>query len=129
MRALFSIAGVVRRYSGQGRKLGYPTANIEIEPDTPEGLFVGYTFINSAELPSIIFIGVPETVGDAGKRAESYILDFPDKDLYGQKIRIEIIKKLRDNKKFASVDVLLKQMKRDEITARQFFSANQDIND
>lgn len=116
--------GIVKPNKRLGTKFGYPTANIEIENKKLDGLFVGYTIIKSSEqknLPSIIFIGVAETVNETHHRLESHILDFKYKDLYGQQIEVEIIKKLRDNKKFENVDELIAQMKQDEINARKFF--------
>src|SRR5687767_13416790 len=117
------LVGVVKKYSGQGRRLGYPTANIEIPDETPEGLFLGRTELKGKKWPSIIFIGVPVTVGDTKKRAESYILDFPDHDLYGESIRLMIETKLRDNRKFDSVAELIKQMEADVVSAREYFKA------
>ena len=121
MSCLLTISGVVTPYSGQGRKLGYPTANIPCPEDTPEGVFVGYTHLNGKKLPSFIFVGAPETIGETLKRAETHIFDFSDKDLYGETITIEVVKKLRNNQKFDSVDKLLEQMHLDETHARNFF--------
>lgn len=119
----FKLTGTVKKFSGNGRKLGYPTANIEIDPNTQEGLFVGYTTLQNQKLPSIIFIGAPQTFNESHKRAESYILNFPDKDLYGEHIEIEILKKLRVNKKFPSAAALVAQMQKDEQAAGKYFQA------
>lgn len=121
---IFRLSGSIKPYSGMGRKLGYPTANIPCPGDTPEGVFIGYTHLDKQKLPSIIFVGAPEILGETIKRAESYILDFPDKDLYGKDITIEVIKKLRNNQKFESFDGLINQMRLDESQARIYF-ANQ----
>lgn len=118
----FQLAGTVKPYSGQGRWLGYPTANIECPANTPESVFVGYTTLMNKRLPSIIFIGAPITLGETIKRAESHILDLEDRDLYGQEILVEVVEKLRDNEKFNSRDELIKQMKRDEQIARKYFA-------
>lgn len=115
------LRGIVTKFSGQGRKLGYPTANIEIPNDTAEGLFVGYTVLGAHRYPSIIFIGAPITLGETRKRAESWIIDFEDHDLYGETIEIHVAKKLRDNKDFGTKDKLIAQMKKDEAAARQYF--------
>ena len=115
-----SIRGIVKKRKGLGRKLGYPTANIEVDADADEGVFVGYTRIKNSTLPSIIFIGAPEMFGDKEKRLESHIFDF-DGDLYGKEIEVEIIKKLRDNRKFESAEALVEQMKVDEKQARGYF--------
>lgn len=123
--------GVVKRHLGRGKQLGYPTANIEISADTEKGVFIGYTQISKnyhstdygtfRKLPSIIFIGAPEMFGETDKRLETHILDF-ESDLYGQEIVVEIIHKLRDNRKFESEEALIAQMKVDEREARKFFS-------
>lgn len=138
--------GLVKKQTGRGRKLGYPTANIEVPADAEEGVFVGYTRILSpfpspppqgegkekeflplegggevgVKLPSIIFIGAPETFGETDKRLETYILDW-EGDLYGRTIEVEIIKKLRENEKFESEAALTEQMKIDESKARRYF--------
>lgn len=121
MQLPYYIKGIVKKFRGNGRRLGYPTANIEIDKDAPEGLYFGYTHLEENKLASIIFIGAPITLGVMSKRAESYILDFEDRDLYGQEIKIEIIKKLRDNHKFESVEKLIEQMKVDVQDAKDFF--------
>jgi riboflavin kinase/FMN adenylyltransferase len=122
VNCLFSVIGIVKPYSGMGRKLGYPTANIECPAETEEGVFVGYTYLDGKKLSSIIFIGIPETFNETKKRAESYILDFDDKDLYGEEITLEVIKKLRDNRRFDSQQNLIAQMKEDERWAKDYFS-------
>lgn len=126
--------GKVVRNKRNGTKFGYPTANIGFEDKTVNGLFVGYTKLNKTEdkrveevfggknLPSIIFIGAAETVNEIEHRLESYILDFPLIDLYDSVLEVEIIEKLRDNQKFESVEELIKQMKKDEQNAREWFA-------
>lgn len=116
-------SGVVMQNSGRGRQIGFPTANIEIDPDAPEGIFVGFTHINDRDLPSLIFIGSPITFEDKKKRAETYILDF-EADLYGEEIMIKIVEKLRDNEKFDSEQDLINQMVEDEKNAREYFAQN-----
>lgn len=117
----FTLHGVVKPFSGNGRKFGYSTANIEVPIDTPEGIFVGWTTLNNKKLASVQFIGQPITVGDTIKRAESHIFDFEDRDLYGESIQLIVLEKLRDNIKFDSINELLEQMKKDEQTARLYF--------
>lgn len=114
--------GIVNKYSGRGRDLGYPTANIDVPADAEEGVFFGYTTIlpERSRRPSLIFIGVPETFGGTTKRLETHILDFSG-DLYGKEIELQILKKLRDNQKFESAEALIEQMKIDELAARKYF--------
>lgn len=117
-----------------GTKFGYPTANIVFDDRSVDGLFVGYTILkftddkkvteafDGRELPSIVFVGAPETVNEVQHRLESHILDFPLIDLYDSELEITILEKLRDNKKFESVEKLIEQMKIDEQNAREWFS-------
>lgn len=117
----FNITGVVKPFSGNGREFGYPTANIDVPASTPEGIFAGWTLLGGKKLASVQFIGQPVTMGETIKRAESHIFDFEDRDLYGEIIEMEVLKKLRDSIKFDSADELLKQMKKDETAARLYF--------
>ena len=106
--------GKVRRYIQRGRKLGFPTANVNLNKKIPEGIYISKTKIGESIYPSLTFIG-------QARIAEIYILDF-SKNIYDQWITVELIKKIRNNQKFGSVDDLIKQMKQDEQVARQFFT-------
>jgi riboflavin kinase/FMN adenylyltransferase len=128
------VNGTVVPNKRNGTKFGYPTANIAFADKSADGLFVGFTKLLSTEdekvvdafggknLPSIIFIGAPETVNESQHRLESHILDFPLIDLYDSEIEVTVGDKLRDNKKYESVEKLIEQMKQDEINARKWFS-------
>lgn len=129
-------SGVVTRYTRNGTKFGFPTANILIDDKSLDGLFIGYTEVLSTDdekvveafsgqrKPSVIFVGSPETLDETNHRLESYILDFPLIDLYDSQIKVEILSRLRNNKKFDSIDELIEQMKKDEIAARIFFKGD-----
>jgi len=119
--ALFSFSGIVKKHLRRGTKLGYPTANIEVGSETPEGIFIGFATIAGVRHPSLIFVGKALTFDEHDKKAEIYILDF-DTDIYGKNLFVEIHKKLRENIKFDSSDELIQQMKKDELQAREFFS-------
>lgn len=116
----FTIGGFVKKNKGRGRKLGFPTANLEIPLDLPEGIFLGYTKYKESKYPSLVFIGAPITFKELDKKAEIYILDY-DETIYDEFIEIDIEKKLRDNIKFESKEELIKQMKKDERDARNYF--------
>jgi len=118
---LFSFSGTVQKHLRRGTELGYPTANIEVKPKTPEGIFAGFAQIDKVRYPSLIFVGKALTFDEHDKKAEVFILDF-DSDIYGKNLSVEVHKKLRDNKKFESQDALVAQMKEDERQAREYFS-------
>ncbi len=113
------IKGKVIRGKQRGRNLGYPTANIKVS-GVSEGIYVSHTFINGLVHKSVTFIGSAKTFGEKDVFAETYILDF-DNDIYDQDIEIKLIKKIRSNKKFDTIDALVLQIKKDVEQACQYF--------
>lgn len=118
-----TFSGIVQKHLGRGKKLGFPTANIEAPKDVKDATYLGYTYVDKKKYPSIVFVGVSETFGEIDRWAEAYLLDFSE-DLYGQEIAIEIVQKLRENFKFATSDELIAQMRGDETEARKFFNSS-----
>lgn len=116
-----SLKGAVVRGKQRGKALGFPTANIYVPDSTEEGIFISKIKIQNVWFTSITFVGKAETFNDKTFQAESYILDF-DKDLYGEKIEINLIKKIRENKKFGSPEELIKQMEQDKKQAQDYFN-------
>lgn len=122
MQAIFTITGYVKRNLGRGSELGYPTANIDYSGDLEDGVYLSYvSFEDQTKLPSLSFIGAPETFNDSIRRLEVYILDFTG-DLYDKQITVSLLKKTRGNMKFDNTETLIAQMKEDETNARKFFS-------
>lgn len=109
-----NFSGKVIRGSGRGKGLGFPTANLDIIPQTEEGIYVGW----ANQKPALIFIGAAETFEEQQKKCEVYFLD---NNFDGQEVSVELLKKIRDNKKFDSKLALIEQMKQDEQVAREFF--------
>ncbi|MCA9371365.1 riboflavin kinase [Candidatus Woesebacteria bacterium] len=120
---LFSFAGFVRKDKGRGKNLGYPTANIDISPDLPEGIFLGYAKHEQQSYPSLIFIGAPITFNELDKKAEIYFLNGKKNiNLYDHFLEVAVLKKIRDNKAFASKKELIQAMNKDEAIAKEFFN-------
>ncbi len=119
----FTFGGFVQKNKGRGRKLGFPTANLEIPLDLPEGIFVGHTKYKEKEYPSLIFIGAPITFKELDKKAEIYILEYSEQ-IYDEFIEVVVLKKLRDSIQFKNKEDLIVQMKKDEKDARDFFRKN-----
>lgn len=119
------LSGTVTKYKGNGRKLGYPTANIDEQTDLPDGVYFG--FADMAEYhhhPTVIFVGTPTTVGDTERRIEAHLFDVPDRDYYGEDLRVNIEHFLRPNQTFESVEKLEDVMRADESKARDWFAKN-----
>jgi riboflavin kinase/FMN adenylyltransferase len=119
-----TITGEITRFKGDGRKLGYPTANLAVETDLKDGVYFGHADL--AEFrnhPALIFIGTPTTIGEVRRRVEVHLLDIPDKDYYGEQLKTILEHYHRENQTFESVEKLLEVMKNDEMQAREWFSS------
>lgn len=121
LKSNITISGTVVPHKKRGRALGYPTANIPLKNSLDEeGVYTGFTHYNNQKFPSLVFIGAAKTFGETEKKLEVHILDFSD-NLYGKTISVELLKKIRDNKTFASKEDLIRAMKEDETFARAYF--------
>lgn len=112
--------GKVRRHNQRGRKLGFPTANVNLSKKIAEGIYISQTKVIGKIYPSLTFIGKAKTFNEEKFHAETYILDF-NKDIYNSWITVKLLKKIRGNKKFNAAKELIAQMKKDEEVAREYF--------
>lgn len=127
MATLAKLEGTVTKFKGNGRKLGYPTANINTPSDLDDGIYFGFADLMEYKNHStLIFIGMPITIGDKTRRIEAHLLDIPDIDHYGQKITIRASHFWRANKKLDSIDELILTIKADESAAREWFEENRE---
>lgn len=120
----FGLSGEVVKGKQIGKTLGYPTANLHIEEAykiiPKEGVYVVKTKIDQTLYFGMMNIGHNPTVSDGNnKTVETYFFDF-EGDLYGKFIKIQMLHRIRDEKKFDSVDALKEAMKDDEIYSLNF---------
>jgi riboflavin kinase / FMN adenylyltransferase len=123
MKAFLTIEGVVKKGKNRGKSMGYPTVNFPVDPIIPEGIYISEIKINKKVHQSVTFIGNVLTFNEEEYVCETYILDY-EKDIYGEKVTVYLIKKIRDNQKFDSEKDLIKQMDEDINYAKSFFSEN-----
>ena len=113
----FMLTGKVVYGEGLGKKMNFPTANIEIEENykiiPKNGVYLIKTFMNSNIYFGMMNIGVRPTIGGKNKSLEIHFFNFKD-DIYNKTISIEIMSKIRDEEKFSSIDKLKIQLKKDE---------------
>ena len=117
----FSIGGHVVRGQQLGRKLGYPTANVRLGRRISPvfGIFAVRVFgVGDAARPGVASLGVRPTVNGKEPLLEAHLFDF-DGDLYGKRIQVEFVEKLRDEEKFSDLDAMVKQIDRDAAQARK----------
>ena len=122
----FSILGTVEKGDHRGHQLGYPTANLNPHNEAlpPDGVYAVRVLIGQETLGGVVNIGVRPTFAgrDRQRVLEVHIFDF-DRDLYGQNIEVVFLKKLRDERKFDSVDALKAQITADAQAARAIVSS------
>lgn len=118
--APYCIEGKVVRGQQLGRTLGYPTANIRLQGRKPALMGIYATWIHGvgdAPMPGVSSLGTRPTVNGREPLLEAHLFDF-DGDLYGKCLRVEFVRKLRDEEKFDGLDALVAQMHRDAEHAR-----------
>ena len=112
----FKLKGTIIHGQHLGRTLGFPTANLFIKEELIiplSGVYSGLVKIDSKVYHTVINIGKRPTIGDLKKDlVEAHILDF-DEDIYGKNIEVSFLKRIRDEKKFNSLDELKVQIKKD----------------
>lgn len=113
--------GKVRKAIQRGRKLGFPTANINLAKKIPEGIYISKTKIQNEQYHALTFIGKAKTFNEKKFHAEVYILDFKQ-NIYGKWLSVKLLKRIRSNRKFNSAQGLIAQMKKDEIVARKYYN-------
>lgn len=121
----FAIEGVVRRGKQLGRTLGFPTANVfMVDYVVPRlGVYATRTRLPDGRVHAgVANIGNNPTTGEVETRLEVWLFDF-DEDLYGQVIETELVAFLRPEEKFASIDEMVEQIRRDEAQARAILAA------
>ncbi len=111
----FSLQGHVTTGVGRGLELGFPTANLEIDQKQtlpPEGVYATWTYVDGKAYQSVTNIGKRPTFGGNGRTVETYILNYQG-NLYGRELKIDIVERLRGEKRFDTVEELKKQIAED----------------
>lgn len=120
----YFFSGTVIHGKKLGRTIGFPTANIKIEESYKLipgiGVYAVKCQVGNRELKGMLNIGTNPTVEGQILSIEVNLFDF-NEDLYGQKIKVELIKRIRDEQKFDSVEVLKAQLHKDQVFAQQLF--------
>ncbi|MHB1215016.1 MAG: bifunctional riboflavin kinase/FAD synthetase [Thiobacillus sp.] len=120
----YSISGRVVHGDKLGRDIGFPTANIQLKHNRPplQGIFaVEINGLDGGPLPGAASLGKRPTVKnpDAVPVLEAHLFDF-DADIYGRRVRVDFLHKLRDEAKYPDLDSLVAQIRRDVDNAKHF---------
>ncbi|HEX2261010.1 MAG TPA: bifunctional riboflavin kinase/FAD synthetase [Candidatus Binatia bacterium] len=116
------VSGRVVTGKGRGRKLGFPTANISSQTEVVplNGIYATSIEVKSRQWLSVSSVGVNPTFGDGPRTVESFIFDF-ESEIYGEAVKLSFVKRIRDEKKFSTVEDLIAQMHGDVEQARVIF--------
>ncbi len=115
----YSIRGEVVRGAGRGRTLGFPTANVKTERPLglPVGVYVCRLLVGARQHQAVVNVGYRPTFGETDLSVEAHVLDFAG-DLYDQTVTLTFLRRLREERKFPSVDALKEQIALDVAAAR-----------
>ena len=126
-RLEFSFSAVVEEGCGRGRRLGFPTANLAVGPEQvaalARGVYVARVQWNvdgdhgGREYGAVINIGVRPTFSERELVVEAHLLDFSG-NLYGKLLEVSVFERLREERRFADVDSLILQVRKDIEMAR-----------
>jgi riboflavin kinase/FMN adenylyltransferase len=122
----FTITGRVVYGQQLGRELGFPTANVQLNRYSAplSGVYAVLVNIDGAVYQGAANVGLRPTVGDLLKPIlEVHLLDF-EADLYGRRIEVEFVTKIRDEEKFTSLDKLIESIQRDVKQIRAWFAGD-----
>jgi riboflavin kinase / FMN adenylyltransferase len=111
----FSLHGKVVSGAGRGEGLGFPTANLDIKRGQaipPDGVYCGVAHINGSNFQTMTNIGRNPTFGENERTVESFLVSYHG-DLYGHELTVDFVSRLRDEKRFSSIDELKKQVAED----------------
>ena len=121
----YSISGRVVRGDGLGRKLGFPTANVQMKHNRAplSGIFAVEVFgVEDRVLRGAASLGVRPTVAERGRPVlEVYLLDY-EGELYGRHLRVDFLHKFRDEEKYADLAALTRQIALDVENVRAYFA-------
>lgn len=123
------IEGVVRSGRRLGRELGFPTANLDVPRDLEleDGVYRSRVRVGDRTYEAMSNLGCNPSVGGAERRLETHLFDF-EGDLYGQRLRVELLDRIRGERRFASVEELRAQIACDKTHIQNLNTMFLDLN-
>ncbi|WP_418990798.1 riboflavin kinase [Alistipes sp.] len=109
------IEGVVEHGRRLGRELGFPTANLSVPDDlaVEDGVYASCAEVAGRRYRAMSNLGRNPSVGGAERRLETHIFDFSE-PLYGRTLRVELLRKIRGERRFESIEALRAQIESDK---------------
>lgn len=119
-----ALTGTVISGDRRGRTIGFPTANLENEVELlpANGVYAVRASVDrGAPLPAVLNVGTRPTVDGTRLSIETHVLDF-DGDLYGRELRVDLVARLREERRFPALDALVAQIREDVARAREILA-------
>ena len=120
----YMLSGIVVKGNQLGRTIGFPTANIQISENykliPKNGVYMVTTILNNKIIFGMMNIGVKPTLGENLMSIEVHLLHFSE-DIYGHKIQVNVMERLREEQKFESFEVLKSQLEIDKANTLHYF--------
>jgi riboflavin kinase/FMN adenylyltransferase len=127
------VTGTVVHGDHRGRELGYPTANLSQDHEglvPADGVYAGWLLrldravdAPDRSLPAAISVGTNPTFDGQQRRVEAYVLDRTDLDLYGERVAVEFVERLRPTLRFDGIEPLIVQMAKDVARCREILAS------
>jgi riboflavin kinase/FMN adenylyltransferase len=118
----YSLQGVVVRGERKGRELGFPTANIQVgDPEKMmphEGIYAVHGWVRGERIPGLLHLGPRPTFAGFAPTVELWLMDWSG-DIYGDRVRVDFVERIRDILPFTSVDALVRAMHADARRGRE----------
>ena len=121
----YGVSGIVTEGVGRGRTLGFRTINVSFPPPRkllpPDGVYAVRVCTPLGSFGGMMNLGGRPTFDDPSRTLEAHLFDAAP-DLYGRRVRVDLIRRLRETRKFADAAALVEQLARDELAARAALS-------
>ncbi|MFC2078544.1 riboflavin biosynthesis protein RibF [Candidatus Bipolaricaulota bacterium] len=120
------LLGSVIRGDQLGGKLGYPTANLAVNPHIllpNPGIFLVHAYGEDIRSAGLLYVGTRPTLGNGDLRCEVHLLDSPERPLYDSSLEIHLLERIRGDRSFPTLDALRSQIGTDIATARELLSS------
>ena len=120
----FDLSGRVVLGDKRGRTIGFPTANIKPKRQLvpPHGVYATIAVVSGELVPAVTNVGVRPTFGQETLLVETHLLTENSYSLYGERLQVQFVQKIREEKKFSGLDELKLQITKDAETARAILS-------
>ena len=120
----YYVDGTVVEGQQRGREIGFPTANLATDNELmpPHGVYATTMTIDGVVHAGVTNIGMRPTFGETGRRRSRRICCDYSGDLYGRRVRLAFVQRLRDERRFEDVDALRAQIEADRRRAERLFS-------